>query len=131
MYTGPASFEDNHRVKVETEYETVELTSDRIMASTGSEPIMPPIDGLDDIDNVHTSTSLQQEKELPESLGIIGGGNVGLEFASIYSTYGSEVTVFETADTFMKGQEPEVSDEVKRVLEEKGITIHAGTNVEK
>lgn len=131
LYTGPASFEDNHRVKVETENETFELTSDRIMISTGSEPIMPPIEGLDDIDNVYTSTTLQVQKELPKSLGIIGGGNIGLEFASIYSTFGSEVTIVDTEDTFMAGKEPEVADEVKRVLEEKGITIHNGTSIEK
>lgn len=131
LYTGPASFLDNYRVQVETATETIKLTSNRIMISTGSEPIMPPIEGLDEIENVYTSTTLQQETELPHSLGIIGGGNIGLEFASIYRTYGSKVTVFDTSETFMKGQEPEVADEVKRVLEDKGINIYNGTSIER
>lgn len=131
LYTGPASFKDNHTVQVDTGNNTIELSSDRILISTGSEPIMPPVDGLDETDNVYTSTTLQLEKELPKSLGIIGGGNIGIEFASIYRTYGSEVTIVDTSDTFMAGQEPEVSEEVKRVLEEKGIEIHNGTTMEK
>src|SRR5699024_10924480 len=62
---------------------------------------------------------------------IIGGGNIGLEFASIYATYGSNITLFESADTFMGKEEPEVADEVKKVLADKGIAIHIGTNVER
>jgi len=131
LYTGTASFVDNYKVKVETAVKTVELTSDRIMVSTGSEPIFPPVEGLEDIENVYTSTTLQLEKELPKSLGIIGGGNIGLEFGSIYATYGSEVTIVDNDDTFMNGEESEISDEVKRVLEGKGIELHNGTFVEK
>ena len=131
LYTGTACFVDNYRVKVETSDEVVELTSDHIMISTGSEPVMPPIDGLDDTENVYTSTILQQQKELPKSLGIMGGGYIGLEFASIYSAFGSKVTMIDTNDTFMEGKEPEVASEVKRVLEEKGITIHNGTSISK
>jgi len=131
LYTGTASFVDNYKVKVETGVKTVELTSDRIMVSTGSEPIFPPVEGLEDIENVYTSTTLQLEKELPKSLGIIGGGNIGLEFGSIYATYGSEVTIVDNDDTFMNGEESEISDEVKRVLEGKGIELHNGTFVEK
>ena len=131
LYTGPASFVDNHTVKVETTDGDVELKSDKIVISTGSEPVFPPIDGLDDTDHIYTSTSLQKEKTLPKSLGIVGGGNIGLEFASIYSTYGSDVTLFETADTFMGKEEPEVADEVKKELENKGISIHVGKSVEK
>lgn len=131
LYTGPASFVDDHHIKVETKEETIELTADRIFVSTGSGPVFPPIDGLEDAENIYTSTTLQTRKDLPQSLGIIGGGNIGVEFASIYATYGSEVTIFETADTFMGKEEPEVADEVKKVLEEKGISIFTGTNVEK
>jgi len=131
LYTGTVSFVDNYKVKVETAVKTVELTSDRIMVSTGSEPIFPPVEGLEDIENVYTSTTLQLEKELPKSLGIIGGGNIGLEFGSIYATYGSEVTIVDNDDTFMNGEESEISDEVKRVLEGKGIELHNGTFVEK
>lgn len=131
LYTGPASFLDNHRVNVATKDGDMELTADKIIISTGSEPIFPPIEGLKDAKNIHTSTSLQKEKQLPQSLGIIGGGNIGLEFASIYATYGSNITLFESADTFMGKEEPEVADEVKKVLADKGIAIHIGTNVEK
>ena len=130
LYTGTASFVDNYKVKVETGVKTVELTSDRIMVSTGSGPIFPPVEGLESIENVYTSTTLQLEKELPKSLGIIGGGNIGLEFGSIYATYGSEVTIVDN-DTFMNGEESEISDEVKRVLEGKGIELHNGISIEK
>lgn len=131
LYTGPASFVDNHRITVETGDETVELTAERIFISTGSEPVFPPIDGLEDTQNVHTSTTLQKQKQLPATLGIIGGGNIGLEFASIYATYGSKVTVFESGEAFMEKEEPEVAEEVKKALEEKSISIFVGTNVEK
>lgn len=131
LYTGTASFMDNHRVKVEMGNESVELTGERLFISTGSEPVFPPIEGLNEANGVYTSTSLQTIDELPQSLGIIGGGNIGLEFASIYSTYGSQVTVFENSSTFMEKEESDVAEEVKRALEEKGIAIHLGTSVEK
>nr|WP_240470615.1 FAD-dependent oxidoreductase [Atopococcus tabaci] len=130
LYTGPASFVDNHRITVETSEETVELTADHIFISTGSEPVFPPIDGLKDARNVHTSITLQKQKQLPATLGIIGGGNIGLEFASIYATYGSKVTVFESGEAFVEKEEPEVAEEVKKALEEKSISIFVGTNGE-
>jgi len=131
LYTGAASFVDNHTVQVEMAEETVELTSDYITISTGSEPVIPPVEGLKDIKNVYTSTTLQEEEKLPRKLGIIGGGNIGIEFSSIYSTYGSEVTIVDNSDNFMEGEEPEVAAEVKNVLEGKGIKIYNGTTIEK
>lgn len=131
LFTGPASFVDNHTVKVETKKGDVTLHSETIVISTGSEPVFPPIDGLEEADHIYTSTTLQTEKNLPHSLGILGGGNIGLEFASIYSSYGSDVTLFETADTFMGKEEPDIADEMKKELEHKGIAIHVGTSVEK
>lgn len=131
LYTGTGSFLDNYRVQVETEDGTYELEADHITIDTGSEPVSPPIDGLEETDNIYTSTTLQVEKELPEKLGIIGGGNIGLEYASIYQNFGSEVTVIDTAETFLEGEEPEVAEKVKKALEDLGIEFHNGTNVEK
>lgn len=131
LYTGTGSFIDNYRVKVETEDDTYELEAEHIIIDTGSEPVFPSIDGLEETENIYTSTTLQVQKDLPETLGIIGGGNIGLEFASIYQNFGSQVTVIDSAETFLEGEEPEVAKEVKKVLADKGINIHNGLDVEK
>jgi|SRR5690625_393201 len=131
LYTGTGSFIDNYTVKVETEDGSHELEAEHIFIDTGSEPVFPPIEGLEEADNIHTSTSLQIQKELPQKLGIIGGGNIGLEFASIYQKFGSQVTIIDTAEILLEGEEPEVANEVKKVLEDAGIEIYNGTNIEK
>ena len=124
IYTGLGSFISNHAVKVETKEDTKELTAKYIFIDTGSIASFPPIEGLKEARHVYDSTSLQELPHLPASLGIIGAGNIGLEFASIYSTMGSNVTIFEKSDIFMGDEEPEVAKEVKQVLEDKGITVH-------
>lgn len=131
LYTGTGSFIDNHTVKVETETDSYELKADYIVIDTGSEPVMPPIDGLNETENIYTSTTLQVQKELPESLGIIGGGNIGLEFASIYQNFGSKVTVIESEKKILAHEEPEVASEVVKVLKDKGIALETGLDVNK
>jgi pyruvate/2-oxoglutarate dehydrogenase complex dihydrolipoamide dehydrogenase (E3) component len=131
LYTGIGSFIDDYRVKVETADESYELEADHIIIDTGSEPIIPPIEGLDEVENVYTSTSLQKQEELPENLGIIGGGNIGLEYASIYQGFGSNVTLIESNDTILAGEEPEVAAEVEQVLKDKGINVQVGVDVNK
>lgn len=125
LYTGTGSFIDDYRIKVVTADEELELEADHIIIDTGSEPVIPPIDGLDKAENVYTSTTLQVQQELPESLGIIGAGNIGLEYASIYRGFGSEVTLIDSNEQILEGSEPEVVEAVQKVLKDKGIqTIH-------
>lgn len=130
LYTGIGSFIDNHRVKVETDDEVFELEAKYIAIDTGSEPIIPPIKGLDETNNIHTSTTLQVQKELPKKLGIIGAGNIGLEFASIYNTFGSEVTLIDSEEKILIKEEPEVAEEVEKVIKDSGIKVHNGIQVQ-
>ncbi len=131
LYTGAGAFIDDYTVKVETAEESYELEAEHIFIDTGSEPVIPPIAGLEEANHIYTSTTLQVQKELPEKLGILGGGNIGLEFASIYQNFGSQVTIIDSSETFLEGEEPEVAEEVKKTLQDKGITIHTGVEVEK
>lgn len=131
LYTGTGSFIDDYLINVETEESTYELEADYIFIDTGSEPIIPPIDGLDNTENIYTSTTLQVQEELPEKLGIIGSGNIGLEFASIYRAFGSEVTLIESSEDILEAEEPEVVEEVKDSLTEKEIELYIGSSVQK
>jgi pyruvate/2-oxoglutarate dehydrogenase complex dihydrolipoamide dehydrogenase (E3) component len=76
-----------------------------------------------------TSTQLIETSTLPPRLGIIGGGYLGLEFASIYHHFGSEVTVFEAAEDILRREDDDVSAAVKAILSEEGITLVTGTQV--
>ncbi|MGC4440539.1 FAD-dependent oxidoreductase, partial [Streptococcus suis] len=65
----------------------------------------------------------------PASLGIIGGGNIGLEFASLYSKLGTKVTVFEAGDKILPREEPVVAQLARDYLEEDGITFKVNARV--
>ncbi|MFJ7935278.1 FAD-dependent oxidoreductase [Sporosarcina sp. NPDC096371] len=123
VYTGTATFLDDSKIQVKTSSETFELSADGFFINTGSSPITPPIDGLEKADFVYNSTSLQQLDQLPKKLVIIGGGYIGLEFASIYANFGSEVTVIDSSAEFLRNEDRDIAEEVKKVLEAKNITI--------
>jgi pyruvate/2-oxoglutarate dehydrogenase complex dihydrolipoamide dehydrogenase (E3) component len=130
VYTGLGSFQSNHVVEVKTDDGVVELEAKYIVIDTGSTPFMPPIEGLDKADRVYDSTGLQKLPSLPKKLGIIGGGNIGLEFSSIYSTMGSKVTIFERGAEFMSREEPVIAEAIKEVLEDKGVKIFLNTEAQ-
>ncbi|WP_438313206.1 FAD-containing oxidoreductase [Sporosarcina sp. FA9] len=123
IYTAEASFLDDHTVQLISETETLELTAENFFINTGSLPVIPPIDGIKESKHVYTSTTLQQLDVLPEKLAIIGGGYIGLEFASIYANFGSEVTILDNGSTFLPREDRDIAEEVKKVLEAKKITI--------
>src|SRR5699024_5725573 len=82
-------------------------------------------------ENIYTSTTLQVQKTLPKNLGILGAGNIGLEYASIYQGFGSQVTMMDTEEQILGKEEPEMANEVQHVLEDKGINIHTGLEITK
>jgi pyruvate/2-oxoglutarate dehydrogenase complex dihydrolipoamide dehydrogenase (E3) component len=100
--------------------------TERIVIATGSAPVIPPIDGLRDLDGVWTNREATEFKELPESLVVLGGGPVGVELAQAFRRFGSEVTLVE-GDSHLLPREPEaVGDAVASALSEDGIALRLG-----
>lgn len=123
IYTGMASFVSKDVVKVTLPDEVIELQGKKIFINTGSTSIIPAIDGLKDSKRVYTSTSLMELDVLPRHLIIVGGGYIGLEFASMYASFGSKVTVLEGGDKFIAREDRDIANAVKEALEKKGIEI--------
>jgi len=102
--------------------------SERFIIATGSSPWIPPIEGINQVDYL-TSTTALELKELPKSIIVLGGSVVGLEFAQMYAHFGSKVTVLEVMPRLLPGEEEEISEALRSYLEEEGIEIHTEANV--
>lgn len=93
-----------------TETDRLEIGGKRIFIDTGALPVIPPIPGIRESQRVYTSTSLLELDLLPETLVIIGGGYIGLEFASMFAAFGSKVTVLENATEFLSHEDRTIAD---------------------
>ena len=124
VYTGEGSFVSANIIKVALPEGDIELQGKEIFINTGSTPIIPAIDGIKESQKVYTSTTLLDLNVLPQHLIIVGGGYIGLEFASMYAEFGSKVTLLEGGNRFMPRNGQDIADSVKEVLEKKGIEIH-------
>ncbi|MHA1271840.1 MAG: mercury(II) reductase [Promethearchaeota archaeon] len=103
----------------------------RFIIATGSSPFIPPIDGLPNSGYLTNITALQLKK-VPETLAILGGGALGIEFAQLFSRFGSKVIIFEMMDKIIPNEEPEISDSLKKYLiEDDNIDIRLNAKVVK
>lgn len=107
-----------------------ELSCNKIILATGSSAMVPPIEGVE-LPGVIDSNTIFNMRSIPDSLVVIGGGVVGLEFASIYSTFGSKVTVVEMMDQVLPGIDPEIPKRMRPILKKNGIDILTKTKVTK
>lgn len=124
VLVGEASFLDGHRVSVALSGGgSEELRGERIFINTGARPFIPPIPGLADCGAVYTSETLMERDELPERLVIIGGGYIGLEFASYYTNFGSRVSVVQDGPGFIPREDEEVAAVVLKSLEDRGVRV--------
>ena len=130
VYTGVASFRSPHQIEVKAGGEALLLESEKIFINTGATTIHPAIKGLEGNPFVYTSTSIMELDKLPRRLVIVGGGYIGLEFASMFAGFGSEVTILEGGDKFIAREDRDIAEAVKAVLEKKGITIHLNAQVQ-
>lgn len=105
-----------------------ELKAENLVLATGSEPFLPPILGIDEVE-VYTSDTIFDITEIPNSLLIIGGGIIGLEFACIFSSLNVDVTVVELADRIMPNEDKDATEVLQKSLKKKGITILTSTKV--
>ncbi|SFH95995.1 Pyruvate/2-oxoglutarate dehydrogenase complex, dihydrolipoamide dehydrogenase (E3) component [Lachnospiraceae bacterium NLAE-zl-G231] len=130
VITGTASFLDDHKIQVSYPDGTgEELYGKRIFINTGAKPFIPPIAGLKESRYAYTSEGMMELEELPERLLIIGGGYIGLEFASYYTNFGSKVTVIQDGERFIPREDEEVAASVLAHMTETGIRILRSSEV--
>ena len=123
---GMASFKDASTVTVGGQ----EYSADKIIIATGSSSKALPIPGAD-ADYVLDSTGILNIEYVPESLVIVGGGVIGLEFASVFSAFGSQVTVIEFMKNIAPTFDSDISKRLKQSLSRRGIKIITGAAVKK
>lgn len=99
-----------------------------VLICAGSEAAVPPVKGLDK-SNFLTNREILQLKELPKSLNVIGGGVVGIEFASFFNALGTKVRVIEMLDEILPGIDREISKMLREELTQKGIEFHLQAKV--
>jgi len=122
VLTGRGRFTDANTLAVDG---GEDITFKHAIIATGSHPLRPPVDGIDGPLCVD-STRLLEVGEIPRRIVILGGGVIGVEFASILSHFGSEVTIVEMLDSLIPAEDADASRELHRAFKKRGITMHLG-----
>ena len=101
-----------------------------IVIATGSKPLIPPIEGLDEVDYWTTHDVIAME-EVPESMIVIGGGSSGCELGQVAAQFGAEVTMVEAEDHLLSREEPEAAEVLEAALADEGIKVRTGARAER
>ncbi len=132
LISGYGSMTDDHHIEVITSDGPISVTAEYIIIATGSEPVLPPIKGIQDgLDTgfVLTSKEILGQDELPKNLLIIGGGVIGMEFAGIMAAMGSHVTVVEACESILPSFNKELVKRYKPLAKKQGIHIVTSSKV--
>ncbi len=124
-FTGPKSVEIALR-----DSGTQTVTAPLVFINTGARPTVPPIDGLDAVDFLD-STSVMELGAMPEHLVILGGSYIALEFGQMFRRFGSRVTIVEQSSRILEREDSDVAEEMAKILTEDGIEILTGTKAAK
>ncbi|MFL6009797.1 MAG: dihydrolipoyl dehydrogenase [Rubrobacteraceae bacterium] len=131
VYNGVGSFIEPKKIKVESnDGETEELEANFVLISTGS--AVSSLPGLEfDHEKVISSDDIATSNDdYPESIIILGSGAVGVEFASMYNDYGTEVTIVEILDRIVPLEDPEISEALKKEFENRGMRVLTSTKAD-
>jgi dihydrolipoamide dehydrogenase len=125
FFNDKAVVKDPHNVLLEKGNSVLETKN--IVLANGSEPSMfPP---FSKVEGMWTSNDVFKLNEMPSSLAIVGGGVIGVEFATFFSTFGVKTTIVELADHILPYEDTDVAEEIRKVLKKKGVTILEKTKV--
>lgn len=124
LYTDHARFLSEREVVVGGNI----LTGDRFVIATGATTSLPDIEGIETVGYI-TNLDVPTLDALPESLIVVGGGPVAVEFAQIFARFGVEVTVLASRDQILPKEEPELARALKEILESEGIRVETGARV--
>ena len=120
---GEARFTGSKTMEVHlNEGEIRHLTADKIFINTGTRPANPPVEGLDRVPSLD-STSIMELESLPEHLLVLGGGYIGLEFGQMFRRFGSQVTIVQRGEQLLAREDADVAEEVAKILREDGIEL--------
>jgi pyruvate/2-oxoglutarate dehydrogenase complex dihydrolipoamide dehydrogenase (E3) component len=116
-FTGPKTLEvhlNNGEVR--------ELTASTILINAGARPAKPSVAGIEEVTTLD-STSIMELGEVPEHLLIVGGGYIGLEFGQMFRRFGSQVTVVQRGANLLAREDPDVAEEVAKIMREDGLEV--------
>ena len=120
---GNAMIQAPGEVRVTTQKGETTLFTKHILIATGAEPVVPPIPGIAQEGVITSDELLAQTNKRFDRLVIIGGGVIGMEFASIYSAFGSRVTVIEAQERILATLDKEIAQNLKMILKKRGVDI--------
>jgi pyruvate/2-oxoglutarate dehydrogenase complex dihydrolipoamide dehydrogenase (E3) component len=109
----------------------VEKTAEHLVIATGSEPVIPPVDGLRDLDDIWTNREATALKDVPRRLLILGGGPVGVEMGQAIRRMGAEVALVEGMDRVLPNEPAPLGEALGEALAADGIELQLGRNVER
>ncbi len=124
FFESEGRFVDDYTIEVNSD----RIKGDKIFIASGSRPLIPAIKGLDGVDFL-TNETLLQLKEKPESLIIIGGGYIAVEYGHFFAVMGTKVTILEMADRLVLAEEPEISELLKKELSQR-MDVYTNVQVE-
>lgn len=131
IIVGTASFQDAHHIRVALPGGGEEvLEAGRVFLNTGARPFVPPIPGLKESRYAYVSEGILELDVLPKRLVIIGGGYIGMEFASFFNNFGSKVTVLQDGEVFLPREDAEVADAVLDSLKARGVGVLRGAAIQ-
>jgi pyruvate/2-oxoglutarate dehydrogenase complex dihydrolipoamide dehydrogenase (E3) component len=123
LLLGHARFLDPHRLEVHGADGAIRrLTADLIFINSGARPAVPALPGLGEVPFLN-STSVMELEAVPDHLLVLGGGYVGLEFGQMFRRFGSRVTVIHRGPTLLGREDPDVAEEVAKILREDGLDV--------
>ena len=128
-FKGFGSVHADNTISIQSGDKVETIIAERIILATGSTPFVPNIIGINQVD-IHTSDTILDIKEIPSSIVIIGGGVIGVEFACIFASLNTEVTIIEMAETILPNEDPEAAKVLHKALQKKNIKIQTHAKVE-
>ncbi|KAF5061194.1 Dihydrolipoyl dehydrogenase [anaerobic digester metagenome] len=128
VISGEAAFTSKDTIEVKTEKGTETIKADKFIIATGSIPAKPPIPGIDSKQCIDSTGALEL-KEVPKTMIIVGGGVIGVEIATLYSTLGCKIVIIEMLNEIMPMMDGELTKMVRAKLAKKGVEIFTGAKV--
>lgn len=128
VISGLGEVEADGTVRISGQEKETTIKADKIIVATGSTPFVPPLAGIDSA-RFYTSDTVFDIEKIPDSIVIIGGGIIGVEFACIFTSLGVDVTIVEMGERIIPSEDPDASKHLAKTLKKKGVRILTNTKV--